>query len=167
MTDKDSPQGSADAIALEQAIQSAAEGNGGEPVIIKMTVSGGVDGERFNFDFEGDDRGSIHCSMRCELSGREHPEQMSSVDSDSWQAALRALGTADLAARASTTPIPPDSLVGRIEILADGETRTIIFMADEGQAETAGFTAPAGVLEAAEAIYDLAARQLGSPSVRP
>jgi hypothetical protein len=58
--------------------------------------------------------------------------------------------------------IPPDSLVGKIEVSAEGAPFVIYYMADPGQSRDAGQPPPASVMRAVRAIYGTCERVLGN-----
>lgn len=170
MTDKATPEGPAGGPTIEAALRSAAAGDTGEaddPFAVRMTVGGGIAGERFAFDFEADRDGNVRCGLHCDLSERDHPSATYRAEPEAWRSVLDSFRVPALAATAHLVPIPPDSLVGRLEIQAGPDSIVALFMADEGQARDAGFRSPPDVLAAADALYDLAARQMGIESARP
>ena len=67
----------------------------------------------------------------------------------------------------SVPPIPPDSTVGILTVSDGRQDATIVFMADEGQAETAGFELPDDLRRAVDKIFEIGARQVDLESVRP
>jgi hypothetical protein len=136
-------------------------------VQVRLTISGGLPEERYELHF-GAHGGKVECSMaRAEdtdgkpaesrdLSDRELNELFERMD-------LSQLLKADL----PRPRIPPDSLVGRLELSAGKRPITIYFMADPGQAEDAGFDPPPSLAKAIDAIYGICGRVLGIKRLAP
>lgn len=165
MSEHTTPESAAETV--EQALRAAASGDDSHEVVVRMTVHGGVASERYEFTFEGHGDGRLSSSLRCALTGRDRPQRSSLAPSASLRSLLTSLRPAAIAASEPPPQIPPDSLVGRLEITADGETVAAVFMADEEQARDAGYPVPPEVREAAAAIYELSAAQLDIDSAAP
>lgn len=154
---------------LEEQVQRAATDPGkAEYVRVKMVVDGGVEEEKYRFRFVASTEGEVECEMTCRLSDRNYETQTEKL---SQKRLAKLFGAIDIPAlveaRRPDINIPPCSLVGRLEVSNGEQTVTAIFMADAGQANTAGYSMPPALAEAAEVIYDLSAKQLGAKKVRP
>lgn len=72
------------------------------------------------------------------------------------------MGLADLIKAHFPMPrIPPDSLVGHLQLSTGDESLTFYFMADSGQARDAGQPPPPQIATAVEAVYSVCGRLLG------
>jgi hypothetical protein len=151
--------------------QPASTGDAGAPRV-RLTIEGGVRGEEYRFHFEAAAGGGVAYGLRSELTGRQIGDSIGRI---APAAVDRLLRTADLGRlrqleRRRSPPIPPCSLVGRLEVV-DGATRVqVLFMADPEQAKQAGHRTPPAVARTVERIYSLAAAEMRLPSaddVRP
>lgn len=140
----------------------------GRDIHVRLDVEGGQHDERYEFHFDATAAGEATAGLRSELADKTLRAQTAKLPPRSRTQLLRALDVAELARAARVRPrIPPDSLIGRLEV-TDGEQRvTAVFMADPEQARTAGFELPPELAKAVDTIYTLAARQLGEQDVRP
>lgn len=130
---------------------------------VRMTIDGGSRGEEYSFHFEASAGGAVVCRLKSELSGRQFDDSVSRMESAELDDLLRSLDVTRLkqVRPSRMPPIPPCSLLGQLEVF-DGKDRVqIVFMADAGQAQQAGYRLPAVVARAIEIIYNRAARYLG------
>jgi hypothetical protein len=135
---------------------------------IALLVEGGAPSERYEFAYEVAGSGEATARMRNELTGRDTQSRTIELARDDFVELLRTIDVSQLLRAADKAhPIPPDSVIGRLEI-SDGEQRVAtVFMADAEQAKDAGYEVPAAIAKAVERIYDLAAKQLDEKDVRP
>jgi hypothetical protein len=149
------------ALALEAPEQ-------GRDLRVRLDVEGGLHEERYELRFDASGAGDSSAALRSVLAGKEVAPATGKLPARSRTQLLRALDVPQLARAAAAPPwIPPDSLIGTLEI-TDGEQRVnVVFMADTEQARTAGFELPPPLQKAVDTIYSLAARQLGERDVRP
>src|SRR5215207_3751976 len=156
-----------DALAnkLARAVEAPERGH---EIRVSLDVEGGSHDERYELHFDASGAGDATAAMRSALDGKAVPPQTKRLPGRSRTQLLRALDVAKLARAATGRPrIPPDSLVGRLEV-TDGEQRvTVVFMAEPQQARTAGFELPPELQKAVDTIYTLAARHLGERDIRP
>lgn len=152
----------------EQVQRAAAEPKAGGNIRIKMLIEGGVHEERYHFHFVASGEGEVECGMRCQLSDRAYDTRATEMSREEFAEILQKIRVPTLVESSQPdVPIPPCSLVGRLEISNGEQTMSAVFMADAGQAETAGYKMPPALAEIVERIYDLAERQLDAKDVRP
>jgi len=134
---------------------------------VALSVEGGAPSERYEFHFEAAGSGEAKARMRDEITGREPEPRTIELAPDEFSDLLRTLDVGRMVRGAGQQPrIPPDSVIGRLEI-SDGEQQiSTVFMADAEQAKDAGYELPQEVAKVVDRIYDLAARQLDE-DVRP
>jgi len=138
------------------------------PFGVRLSVSGGIEGERYDFQFAASGEGRAQIGLRCQMTERAFEAKQYDLPREELANVLESVQVEEMAyLEAQSVRFPPDSLIGRLE-LSDGE-RTIVsfFMADAGQAATAGFEMPSFLEKTTEAIYELAARVLDTKDVRP
>lgn len=135
---------------------------------VALWVEGGAPSERFELSFEATGSGEARARMKDEVKGRGETSRTVELTQSDFAELLRALDVRQLLRAADRShPIPPDSVIGRLE-LTDGEQRiSTVFMADPEQAKDAGYELPRAVAEAVDRIYELAARELDEKDVRP
>lgn len=135
---------------------------------VSLDVEGGSSHDRYEFHFDGTGAGDVQLAVTDRLRGVEIAQRVGQVESRDMTAVLRDIDIDQLAdVSRRPVPIPPDSTVGILRV-SDGEQEvSIVFMADEGQAETAGFELPAELRQAIDSIYEISAKQLEQKSVRP
>lgn len=135
---------------------------------VALWVEGGVHSERYEFHFEASGSGEGFARLRNELTGRQAEPRTFELEPSDFSDLLRTLDVRRLIRAAEQQPrIPPDSVIGRLEI-SDSEQRvSTVFMADAEQAKDAGYELPREVAHAVDWIYDLAARKLDEKDVRP
>lgn len=132
----------------------------------RLTISGGMPSEVQPFSLDLDGRGQIAVT-RFEAAGAAR-EDTGRVDETVVLRLLRDLGAAAIAT--ATPPrvrIPPDSLIGRLEISLGGDAQQIVFMADEEQARTAGFHLSPPVGRLIEDLYRIGGEVAGTASLKP
>lgn len=135
---------------------------------VRLDVEGGSMPDRYEFHFEATGAGDVQSSVVDGLRGLEAVRRVGQVPEADIREIFKSLDVADLEdVRRRLPPIPPDSTIGILTVSAGRDEETITFMADEGQAETAGFELPPNLRRAVDGIYAVAARQLERETVRP
>jgi hypothetical protein len=114
---------------------------------IRLNVEGGHAGERYEFRFHASGTGDAEVSLVDNLRERRRETL--------------------LEASRSRPRIPPGSVVGRLEVGDGRQEISVLFMADPGQAESAGYRMPPELAEILQRLYDLGAKHLGEKDVRP
>jgi hypothetical protein len=154
---------------VETIIQQAIEKPElGQNLRVEMTVSGGVAGEQYYFHFAASGENAVELEMKSELTEQIYQPQTGELPRKEFVELLKKVNLPEMYAfRAQQVPIPPDSLVGRLTISRGEEQMSVIFMADPGQAETAGFELPPDLAELVDSIYTLTSRRLKAKEVRP
>ena len=151
--------------------QPISTGDAGAPRV-RLTIEGGVRGEEYRFHFEAAAGGGLAYGLRSELTGRQIPDAISRVEPAQFERLLRTAepGRLKRAQRSRLPPIPPCSLVGRLEVFDGAERVQVVFMADPEQARQAGHRTPPAVRRAVDRIYALAATEMrlkSAADVRP
>lgn len=135
---------------------------------VHLDVHGGIAGERYELRLQLDDTGEIQVSLLDEMRKTELPARMGKVGRSDFLRVVQGMDVGRMAESSRGRPaIPPDSLVGRLTIGDRRQERSVLFMADRGQAEAAGFRLEPGVEKVVDILYRLAARQLDRKDVRP
>jgi hypothetical protein len=135
--------------------------------MVRLQINGGNSEERYDFNFELSRAGVLRCRMTDQMTRRQVPETIRRVEPRRVETLLRALDPAKIKqiqakqARGKPKPIPPCSLIGKLEIWDGREFVEATFMADPGQAEQAGHRIPAEVEKSLEAIFSMAASAAG------
>lgn len=150
---------------IQQAIEDA---KARVDIHVRLNVEGGQHEERYEFRFDASGAGEIECGLKCKLSGRAYESKITKLTSRDFASLLQTIDTEKLAEASKVTPrIPPDSLVGRLQVTDGNQEVSIIFMADPEQAKTAGYEPPPQVAKVIDKIYKLGAKKLGTDNVRP
>ena len=129
---------------------------------VALTVAGGMPEEPYELRFESYGNGELSCGLVTPQARQMRMERASLSEREASDLLGRMNLTELVKAESPMPRIPPDSLVGRLEVSADGEPLVIYFMADPGQARDAGQPPPAHVVRAVEAIYGTCERVLGN-----
>jgi hypothetical protein len=139
-----------------------------EDLRVRLHISGGLRSEEYELDLEASVRGTMSCKLHCNLSRRSQDQTQLQIDPKFVKEVVERLNR-DQQSRSSPRQggFPPDSLIGRLEIVAGGQTFTTYFMADPEQARMAGQVPSDQMLSAVEMLYSEAERRLGIDSVRP
>ena len=139
---------------------------------IRLSASGGVRGEAYDFEYRIDAAGRSSVRLRDELkerrAARRASEPKTKAQPTRFAALARALDIETLLR--SETPsggFPPDSVVGRLEVSDGEQTVTFLFLADDAQAARARMPAPEALRKAVDAVYRAAATHLDIKDVRP
>lgn len=160
------PSGGTDAAREFQ--QALADPELAQNLRLRLEISGGVPSERYDLSFEisGDDTARIR--MLDEIKGRHHEAREVKLPPDTIRHLLNQLDVNRMVSFAqSNVPIPPCSLVGRLEVSFGDHTFSMVFMADEEQARTAGYRIPQEFERVIHEIYDLGAKHMGIDRIRP
>jgi hypothetical protein len=135
---------------------------------VSLNVEGGHAGERYEFRFRASGTGDAEVSLVDNLRGRRDEAKIVQLTQRDISGLLRALDVRTLLQASRMQPrIPPGSVVGRLEVSDGRQEISVLFMADPGQAESAGYRMPPGLAETLERLYDLGAKHLGAKDVRP
>lgn len=135
---------------------------------VEMTVSGGMAGEQYYFHYAASGEKAVEVEMRSDLAEKVYQPQTGELPQAEFVEILKKVNLPEMYAfRTQQAPIPPDSLVGRLTITRGEEQVSVIFMADPGQAETAGYELPSDLAELVDTIYTLGSRRLKAKEVRP
>ena len=137
-------------------------------VRVTLDIEGGSAADRYEFHFEGTGSGDTQIALKDRLRQLEILPSVGEASVDEMTEVLTRLDIAQMETLSrSVPPIPPDSTVGILTVSDGRQDATIVFMADEGQAETAGFELPDDLRRAVDKIFDIGARQVDLESVRP
>ncbi len=167
---KNSPQGKPENFQnLNSQIQSAIRDQSKlDTLNIKLSINGGVNGERYHFNFDATGAGEAKCSMRNELADMDYKLHSFKMPQDDFINLFRNINISEMQEFYKLqNRIPPDSLIGRLEISTGKDNISIIYMADKEQAKTAGYEIPVQLNNVIESIFQIAARQLKAKDVRP
>ncbi len=157
-----------DSGALAEGVRAAAQDRQArERLQVWLLVEGGVKGERYELRFNASGTGVMECGLRNELAGVTYEPSVSRIGSKEFADLLSSIDVDRLVEASRVVPrIPPDSLVGRLRVTDGKQEVSVLFMADEEQAELAGHRPPRAVLELLDKIYELCGAQLGTERVR-
>jgi hypothetical protein len=140
-------------------------------VRIRLTVEGGHADERYEYRFLATGSGELDCELHCRMTGRDGRVARARLQYDDFTHLLRSVEVpALLSSRRALRRIPPCSLIGRLEITDSVRQISFLFMADAGQAESAGYEVPAPLARVIDDIYSVGAKYMGRQgieSVRP
>ncbi|MGH8914075.1 MAG: hypothetical protein ACRDZM_06095 [Acidimicrobiia bacterium] len=141
-----------------------------DPTDLRVTLDmeGGSMEDRYEFHFEGSGAGDIQVKVRDRLRQLDIPPRAGQVEPGDMTEVFTSLEVGQMMALSrSMAPIPPDSTVGILTVSDGRQEAMIVFMADEGQAETAGFELPEDLRRAVDKIFEIGAKQVELESVRP
>jgi hypothetical protein len=135
---------------------------------LRLDVEGGHAGERYEFRFRASGTGDAEVSLVDNLRGRRDEAKAAKLTQRDISGLLGSLDVSTLLGASRLRPrIPPGSVVGRLDVSDGRQNISILFMADPGQAESAGYRMPPGLAETLERLYELGAKHLGTKDVRP
>ena len=135
---------------------------------VAMRVSGGLEGERYDFEFEASSRGLVKCGMSCQISHRKADGHEMMIDPAEFARLLKRIDYgAIVAAVERQGGFPPDSLIGCLEVRIDQDRSVVYFLADPEQANTVGLPLPPAIARGAGVIYEFAELLLDEPNLRP
>jgi hypothetical protein len=136
-------------------------------VRVRLTISGGLPEERYELRF-GAEGGKVDCALAGVQTGAKTQAETYELSDRELAELFERMDLLQLLKGDVPRPlIPPDSLVGRLELSAGREPVTLYFMADPGQARDAGFEPPPALAKAIEAIYGICGRVLGIERLAP
>ncbi len=157
---------------LGEGLRAAADEPTSRPgAYVRLRVTGGVSGERYEFEFMADAAGNVVSRVRDELKQRDataaRPEQRR-PDPDQFRNLARSIDVgAIVRADRPATGFPPDSVVGFLEISDGEQVESFPFLADQDQATRAQASAPEPLAQAVDAVYKAAAAYLDLEDVKP
>lgn len=156
---------------LAYGLREAAASPASRPeAYIRLTVAGGVGGERYDFEFMADAAGNVLSRLRDELRTRDvraTPEQRR-TDLGRFRQLVESIDVAAIVrAGRPTGGFPPDSVVGFLEVSDGEQVESFPFLADQAQAARAQALAPDPLVRAVDAVYSAAAAYLGVDDLRP
>jgi hypothetical protein len=138
---------------------------------IRLTASGGVHGESYDFEYRIDAAGRVSTHLVDELKGRRYAARADVTHTASaarFVALARALDIEALARVDNPAAgFPPDSVVGRLEISDGEQTVSFLFLADDEQARRIRHVVADPLRKAVEAVYREATMQLKADDLRP
>ncbi len=136
-------------------------------VRVRLTISGGLPEERYELRF-GAEGGKVDCALAHAQTGAKTQAETHELSDRELAELFERMDLFQLLKGDVPRPrIPPDSLVGRLELSAGREPVTLYFMADPGQARDAGFEPPPALAKAIDAIYGICGRILGIERLAP
>jgi hypothetical protein len=140
-------------------------------VQLRMTIAGGVADERYDFHFEATSAGVVRADMSCRMTGRHVDPAIGALSRADIVGLLHAAEAVQRAGvRRPPRPVPPCSLLGRIEILGGTQRMSFVFMADAEQAKQAGMEPPRELAALVDRVFDVStkgAKAAGAQSLRP
>jgi plasmid stabilization system protein ParE len=138
---------------------------------IRLTASGGVHGESYNFEFRIDTAGRISAHLVDELKQRRYTTPADTAKTATparFVAVARKLEVEALArVENPSAGFPPDSVIGRLEISDGEQSATFLFLADDQQAMRARHAAPDALRKAVDVLYREAEAHLGAEDLKP
>ena len=135
---------------------------------VTLDIEGGSADDRYEFHFEGTGTGDTQVGVKNRLRQLEIFPRVGEVSVDDMTDVFTSLDVGQMTALGRRLPpIPPDSTVGILTVSDGRQEATIVFMADEGQAETAGYELPDDLRRAVDKIFEIGAKQVELESVRP
>ncbi|MPY89744.1 MAG: hypothetical protein GEU99_17710 [Luteitalea sp.] len=140
-------------------------------VQIRLSIEGGQAEERYRYRFEATGSGALACELYCRMTQRDGRIAGERIEREDFARLIRSVDVpALLSNRRPLRQIPPCSLVGRLEITDGLRQVAFLFMADPGQAESAGYELPPELARVVEDVYSVSAKYMekqGITSVRP
>jgi hypothetical protein len=138
---------------------------------IRLTASGGVHGETYEFEYLIDASGHTVSQMRDELTGRNCSGAQDAdrgQGPDRFQSLAKAIDIESLIRMEQPSGgFPPDSVVGRLEVSDGEQSVSFTFLADVAQAARAQVQPPEPLRRAVDAIYGNAAAYLHDDDLKP
>jgi hypothetical protein len=136
-------------------------------VRVRLTISGGLPEERYELRFDADG-GKVNCSLTRAEGGEKRQAESRELSDRELHELFEHMNLPQLLKADLPSPrIPPDSLVGRLELSAGQKPVTLYFMADPGQAQDAGVGLVPPLAKAINAIYGICSRVLGVKRLAP
>jgi hypothetical protein len=136
-------------------------------VRVRLTISGGLPEERYELRFRAEG-GKVDCALAQAQTGAKSQAESHELSERELVELFQRMDLVQLLKGDVPRPrIPPDSLVGRLELSVGREPVSLYFMADPGQARDAGFEPPPALAKAIDAIYGICGRTLGIEHLAP
>lgn len=152
----------------ERIATAIADAASRRPMVVRMTVRGGLPSQRYRFEFEAKGDGSATCRVDDEIKRRPAAEARvrRTLEDREFVALLRRVEPA-LARPRETPAFLPDTLVGILEV-SDGSTvERLYFAADPEQARLQNKVPPREVQQAIDAVYAAGASLTGVRNIKP
>ncbi|MEO5696359.1 MAG: hypothetical protein ABIQ60_04395 [Burkholderiaceae bacterium] len=154
---------------LRRAVAEPAQHAG---AYVKLSASGGVHGESYEFEYRVDAAGRVSGRLLDELKGvrvsgadagaRKGAKPASAADPKRFAQAVKAIDIeALMRSDAPSGGFVPDSVVGRLEVSDGEQTATFLFQIDDAPAGRATATAAAPLRRATDAVWSAAAAHFG------
>ncbi len=135
---------------------------------VRLEIEGGQHEDRYLFQFTAVGSGEAEAGLSDRLRGLTLEPKRAKLAARDVASLLKLVDVEGLIAASRMRPrIPPDSLVGRLHVGDGAQGVTVVFMADEEQAKTAGYEPPRAVSRIVDQIYELGAKAMGTRDVRP
>ncbi len=138
------------------------------PIVVRMTVRGGLPSHRYRFEFEAKGDGSATCRVEDQLKRRPAAEERvrRTLADREFVALLRRLEPA-LARPRESPSFLPDTLVGILEVSDGSNVERLYFAADPDQARVQNKVPPRQVQQAIDAVYAAGASLTGVRNIKP
>jgi hypothetical protein len=166
-TQKDAPEPIEEPEALRSALERAADGKADRRFEISLRVAGGAPSQRYRFEFIARGTGTASTELDCEATDRQGKSTERLEPAELAELARKVLASGILDTPAEAPRFLPDTLVAVLYITNGTTSFRRYFAADADQAQVQGAAPPAGVAEAADAIFSLGAKRMGKRSVKP
>ena len=135
---------------------------------VRLEVEGGQHEDRYRFHFAATGSGEAEAGLHDGLRDVALEPKRAKLAARDMASLLKLIDVEGLIAASRIRPrIPPDSLVGRLHVGDGAQGVTVVFMADEEQAKTAGYELPRAVSRVVDQIYELGAKAVGTRDARP
>ncbi len=137
-------------------------------VFISLKIQGGVESERYDFDFKLRGSGQLKCALDCEMTKRNlHPKTKNLANKEMRKLVQQILDTGVLNSETYQGQFIPCTLVGVLEIRVGDKVFQTHFAADEEQAKTQQLIAPIPLQQTVAAIASTAEQILKVKSIKP
>jgi hypothetical protein len=166
-TPKDSPEPIEEPEALRSALERAADGKADRRFKISLRVAGGAPSQRYRFEFVARGTGTASSEVSCEVTDQHGKSDERLDPAELADLARKVLASGILDTPAEPPRFLPDTLVGILDITNGKTSFRRYFAADADQAQVQAAAPPAGVDEAADAIFSLGAKRVGRRSIKP
>jgi len=166
-TPKDTPEPIEEPEALRSALERAADGKADRRLEISLRVAGGAPSQRYRFEFVARGTGTASSELSCEATDRRGKSDERLEPAELAELARKVLASGILDTPAEPPRFLPDTLVGILDITNGTTSFRRYFAAEADQAQVQAAAPPAGVAEAADAIFSLGAKRMGKRSIKP
>lgn len=149
--------------AMAWASRTALEQAGpAQSLSVRMVIEGGVDDERYDFEFEASSQGVVRADMSSRGARRRIGAAIGALSRTDIVDLLHAAEAAHLAeARRPPVRLPAHALIGRLDIRGGAHAMSFVFMADPEQARRAGLEPPREVAALVERVFDVSTKGVG------